>query len=198
MFYVVVFTIPLMIAILSVGLKHEVLTIKKIACLIAGFGGTALAIGIKGGGGDWIGYVAAFASVTCFAVYTVLLRKIAKTDSVESTQFLAGIFIGIFGLLGLIFEPTAMPNLTLLAIMIVAGCLNTLGGVMYNVGIQNTVSTNVAQLHYTQIIFGAIFGYFLWHEVPTLNLVIGSIIIVICGMIVAADAHRNETASKKS
>ena len=34
-------------------------------------------------------------------------------------------------------------------------------------------------------------GYLIWHEVPTGNLVVGSIIIIVSGMIVAAQAHRS-------
>ncbi len=192
MFYVVVFTIPLMIAVLSALFKHEVLTRVKIACLLAGFAGTAFALGLKGGGGDGVGYLAAFISVTCFAMYTLLLRQIAKTASTESTQLIMSLFLGVFGLAGALIERPGIPEPWFLAMMMSAGCLNTIGGIMYNIGIRNTASTNVAQLHYTQIIFGAIFGYFLWHEVPTWNLVVGSIIIVVCGLIVGAEAHKRD------
>jgi len=194
MFYVVVFTIPLMIAVLSALFKHETLTLLKTACLLSGFGGTVLAIGIKGGGGDWIGYLAALISVTCFASYTILLRQIANTASAESTQLLMCLFLGFFGLAGALVEGASIPQPWFLIMMMAAGCLNTLGGIMYNVGIKNTVSTNVAQLHYTQIIFGAIFGYFLWNEIPTWNLFVGSIIIVVSGMIVAAQAKKADAA----
>lgn len=197
MFYVVVFTIPLMIAVLSALFKHEVLTFLKVACLLAGFGGTALAVGVNGGG-EWIGYVAAFISVTCFASYTLLLRQIANTASAESTQLLMCLFLGFFGLAGAIVEGSSIPEPWFLVMMMVAGCINALGGIMYNIAIKNTISTNVAQLHYTQIIFGAIFGYFLWNEIPTWNLLIGSLIIIAAGMVVAAQVKMADRAKKLS
>ncbi|MDR3425275.1 MAG: DMT family transporter [Alphaproteobacteria bacterium] len=190
MFYVVIFTIPLVIAALSALLKHERLTLVKIGCLIAGFFGAALAIGVAGSGGDALGYAAAFTSVLCFSIYTILMRKIAKTDTVESTQFINALCVGAFGLAGALAQASVGLEGKLLALMIVAGIINVFGNILYNTALQNTVSTNVAQLHYTQIISGAILGYLIWHEVPTWNLITGSLVIIASGMIVAAQAHR--------
>ena len=196
MFYVVVFTIPLMIAVLSAVLKHEILTPLKIVCLITGFLGAALAIGVHGGGGDWIGYLAAFISVSSFATYTILMRKISQTDTVESTQFINALCVGAVGIVGALSQSSIASAGWALTMMIVAGGINVLGNVLYNTALQNTASTNVAQLHYTQIISGAIFGYFLWHEIPTWNLIAGSILIIAAGMIVAGQVRKNNgTAS---
>ena len=195
MFYVVVFMTPLMIAALSAMLKHEFLTPIKITCLIAGFLGATLAVGVHGGGGDGLGYLAGFISIICFALLTILIRKISTTDTVESTAFIQSLSVGTFGLLGMLSQSSAIPEGWALAMMIVAGAINSLGNILYNTALKNTVSTNVAQLHYTQIISGAIFGYFLWHEVPTWNLIAGSIIIIASGMIVAAQTRKSGVAA---
>jgi drug/metabolite transporter (DMT)-like permease len=189
-FFIVVFTTPLVIAALSSVMKHETLTRIKIVCLIAGFFGVVLAVGIGGGGGDGLGYVAAFVSVLCFAFYTVLMRKISKTDTVQSTQFINALSVGLVGICGVYLQSAAVPQGWALAMIVAAGSINILGSVLYNTAIQNTASTNVAQLHYTQIISGALLGYLIWHEVPTWNLVAGSIVIIVSGMIVAAQARK--------
>lgn len=194
MFYVVVFTIPLMIAAISAMLKHEILTPTKISCLIAGFLGTALAIGVKGGGGDWLGYLAAFVSVICFAASTILMRKISKTVTAESTQFLMSLSVGVVGIAGAMSQSSPVLERWALALMILGGGINVFGSLLYNKALQNTSSTNVAQLHYTQIISGGLFGYLLWREIPTWNLVAGSLIIITSGLIVAAQAAREDFA----
>ena len=196
MYYIVVFTTPLMIALLSAILKHEQLKFVKIACLVAGFCGTAFAIGIHGGGGDWLGYLAAFIVVSFFATYTILMRKIASTDSVESTQFINALCVSVVGIAGALSQSSAAPAGWALAMMIVAGGINVLGNVLYNTALQNTASTNVAQLHYTQIISGAIFGYFLWHEIPTWNLIAGSILIITAGILVARQVRKNNGTAR--
>jgi drug/metabolite transporter (DMT)-like permease len=188
-FYIVVFTTPLVIAGFSAFMKHEVLTPIKIACLIAGFLGVVLAIGLTGSG-DALGYAAGFTSVFSFAVLTILMRHISKTNSAESVAFVCALAVGTFGLLGVLAEQATMPNAWALAMIAFAGSFNAFSNVLYNRALKHTISTNVAQLHYTQIIGGAIFGYFLWHEVPTWNLIAGSILIIGSGMIVAREAHK--------
>ncbi|MDR3449343.1 MAG: DMT family transporter [Alphaproteobacteria bacterium] len=190
-FYIVVFTAPLAIAVISAFLKYEILTRTKIACLVAGFGGVLLAVAPQGGGnGEWIGYGAALISVLGFAGYTVTIRKISQTDSTESIQFYSSLTFGIVGLLCSLDVTT--PGGQAIALMIAAGILNIVASVLYNKALGGTAATNVAQIHYTQIISGAIMGYAIWHEVPTWNLIVGSIIIVASGIIVTHQARQGE------
>jgi drug/metabolite transporter (DMT)-like permease len=192
MFYAVVFTIPLMVAALSVFFKHETLSFIKIVCLVAGFGGTLLTIGVRGSGGDWVGYLAAFTSAACFASGVLAMRKVAKTDSAESVQFMIAVVCGLVGLTGVLWAPSGAPGEWVIALLVVAGIINVAGGVLYVRAVHNTVSTNVTQFHYTQIIYGGILGYLIWHEIPTWNLVAGSVIIIAAGLVVAREANKNE------
>ncbi len=192
MFYAVVFTIPLMVAALSVALKHETLSPTKIACVVVGFAGALLAIGVKGGGGDWIGYTAAFVSAACFAVSVILMRNTAKTETAESTALMIGLGCSGVGLLGLLGGPLSMPDGGVVIALVIAGVINIIGGVLYVRAVHNTASTNVTQFHYTQIISGGILGYLIWNEIPTWNLVLGSIIIIAAGITVAKEAHKKE------
>lgn len=191
-FYAIVFTIPLMIAAMSAFLKHESLSSIKIICLIFGFLGAVLAIGIPDGQGDWIGYVAGFISVVSFSMSAILMRKLAKTATVESIQFYKSVPMAVMGVLGALVEAKPLPSMALLGFMLLSGVLSATGAVLYNKALHNTVSTNVAQFHYTQIIFGAIFGYILWHEVPTWNLIVGAGIIMAAGLVVAMQARKKD------
>ena len=190
-FYIAVFTAPLAVAALSSVLKHEILTRSKIFCLVAGFLGVVLVLAPRIGiGGEWIGYLAASIGVAGFVVYTVMIHKISKTDTSESIQFSNALAVCVFGIVGFLLQSTSAPDDKALGILVVAGGINLLANVLYNQALKYTSSTNVAQLHYTQIISGALLGYLIWHEVPTWNLVVGSIIIIASGMTVAAQAHK--------
>jgi drug/metabolite transporter (DMT)-like permease len=191
-FYAVVFTIPLMVAAMSAAMKHETLSLVKIVCLVAGFAGALLAIGIRSGGGDWVGYLAAFTSAACFASGVIAMRKVAKTDSAESVQFMIALSVTVVGLLGILWAHPVSPDLRVIALLVVAGVINIIGGVLYVKAVHNTVSTNVTQFHYTQIISGGILGYLIWNEVPSWNLLAGSVIIIVAGMIVASQAHKHK------
>jgi drug/metabolite transporter (DMT)-like permease len=51
-------------------------------------------------------------------------------------------------------------------------------------------AATVAPFHYSQIITGGLIGYFIWHDVPSLHLLIGAIIIIASGLYIATHARR--------
>ncbi|MGB9153332.1 MAG: DMT family transporter [Alphaproteobacteria bacterium] len=192
-FYIAVFTSPLAVAALSTALRHEAPTRGKIACLVAGFVGVLVVLAPRLGiAGEGIGYIAASISVAGFVVYTVTIHKISKTDSTQSIQLFAALSVGTLGIFGAFLQAAPAPDGKSIVMLIAAGGINLLANAFYNKALKNTSSTNVAQLHYTQLISGALLGYLIWHEVPTWNLVVGSILIIASGMIVAAQAGKKE------
>lgn len=198
-FYTLFFTTPLIIAILSVLLKHEVLTPVKVACLVSGFFGTVLAIGVYDGNGDITGYIAIAVGIMGFSSRALFVRHMGKSVTAESTLLLCYLFVGLTGVMGSLFHPLAN-GIEMQAFLIFAlgGIAAVLGSLLYFRAIQNTFSTNVAQFQYTQIIFGAIFGYMLWHEIPTWNLIVGSLIIIGSGVALAVQSRNaKETAELK-
>ncbi len=195
LYYVIFFTSPLIVAVLSAVLKHEILTPIKIACLVAGFFGTILAIGVHGGSGDIIGYLAIFVGIMGFSLRAIFVRHMGKTVTSESTQILCNLFAGTGGVLGFLLQPSG-GGIGIMAFLIFAfaGTLTLLASLLYFRAIQNTVSTNVAQLQYTQVVFGALFGYIFWRDIPTWNLVVGSVIIIASGMFLASQARKTKNA----
>jgi drug/metabolite transporter (DMT)-like permease len=140
-----------------------------------------------------IGYLAVFVGVLGFSGRALFARHMGKTVTAQSTLILCNIVVGLTGVLGTFLHPSA-GGIETRAILVFAlsGSMSALGGILYFRALQNTLSTNVAQLHYTQIIFGAIFGYILWGEIPTWNLIVGSLIIIASGMFLAAQARKNK------
>jgi drug/metabolite transporter (DMT)-like permease len=190
-YYIAIFTAPPLIAVLSSLLKHEKLTWIKIACLIAGFIGVVIAIAPRGGaGGEWIGYATVAICVVAFAVYTVTIRKLSATDTADSMQLSAAVATGAGGLIGMLFQTSHntvfFADWKMPMFLAAAGGINLLGNILYNKALKHTSSTNVAQLQYTQIIWGAVMGYLIWREILTWNLVLGSVLIIAAGLVVAA------------
>ncbi|MDD3029439.1 MAG: DMT family transporter [Alphaproteobacteria bacterium] len=204
LFYAIQFTAPLVIALLSVLLKHETLTRLKTGCLFAGFFGilVILAPRLSSATGEAIGYLTAFSSVFLFAISTVTMHEISQRESVESVQFFNFLSLSLFGLGGAVLgEPNEL-HANALMILLAGGVAFTLGNLLFNQAIKFTVSTNVAQMHYTQIIIGGIIGYLIWDDVPTWQLAVGSIIIITAGVLVAFQAQKatilEKIARKKS
>ncbi len=197
-FYPLVFTAPLLIAWMSTKLGHERMTLPKIVFLVTGFLGVLVAVGPREtAGAEWIGYLACAASVGAFAGSTIIIRKISATESSASILLscaIAPTLLGLFGLLDL-SRNTTIPDLGMIWLVLLAGVLNLLANAFYNKALRHTSSTNVAQLHYTQIIWGACVGYVLWGEKLTWNLTLGAAMIIGAGLGTLLQARKEDRAA---
>jgi drug/metabolite transporter (DMT)-like permease len=148
-YYIVVFTAPLVVAVLSSILKHEILTVTKVTCLVSGFVGVIIAVAPHASGsGEWIGYLASGINVMCFAVMTVVTRKISATASTESIMLPSLVVYGVIGIIGGMFNG-GFPMGKALVVVTIAAAVNMIGNFLYNKALKYTSSTNVMQLHYS-------------------------------------------------
>jgi drug/metabolite transporter (DMT)-like permease len=192
LFYILVFTAPFFIAALSVFVQHEALTKKKIACLVAGFVGVVIAVGGREvTGGDLLGYAAAFASVLFFAIYTVVIRHVVSETGSTSILFANAASCALCGF-GASWMDVGLLDGQGVVLLVGCGLANLASNALYNKALKHTASSNVAQIHYTQIISGALLGFLIWGEVPTVNLLIGGALIILSGLVVAAQAHSDD------
>jgi drug/metabolite transporter (DMT)-like permease len=51
-------------------------------------------------------------------------------------------------------------------------------------------AATISPFHYSQIITGALLGYLIWHDVPTLHLMLGGTVIIGSGLYIAAHARK--------
>jgi len=199
LFYAIQFTAPLVIALLSVLLKHEKMTRFKNACLVSGFLGVLIVLSPRlRVAGELAGFLTAFMGVLFYACSTVALRQTSQGESVESVQILNFLSLSLFGLGGeSISGPMNIPSSSLW-ILLIGGLFFTLGNVLHNKAIKHTASTNIAQMHYTQIIIAGIIGYLLWDDVPTAQFVAGSLVIMASGIAMARLAQKTPVIKTQS
>jgi drug/metabolite transporter (DMT)-like permease len=192
-FYVTVFTAPMMIAIMAAFFLREHLSGMKILAVIAGFIGVVVAINPNWGmaEGGWVGYAAAFAGTVCFAVNMVWLRNMTRSESITSMAFFTAMVQTIFGFGAMLFHAEAISS-KLLLILILMGSFSIAGNLVSYLAFKYTTAANVAQFHYTQIIAGTALGYLIWHDVPALHLIIGALIIIASGLYIATQASKTQ------
>jgi drug/metabolite transporter (DMT)-like permease len=195
-FYIVVFSAPLITAIAAALFLKEHLKAGKIIAIIAGFGGVIIAINPAHGanGGDWVGYAAGFASTICLAANMIWLRVMTQSETVESVAFSAALIYCLLGFTGTLFHPAPVDG-KLLLILFAMGLTGVAGNLTFYQAFKHTSAANVAQMHYTQIITGSILAWFIWHDRPTLNLVIGAAVIIASGIYMASEAHKSDKAA---
>jgi len=190
-FYVVVFTSPMIVALLASCTLREHLSWSKIIAIVVGFVGVVIAIDPWDhlSGGDWIGYAAATGSAVFYSFATTMLRFTSQSETTHSIIFMTGMVEVILGF-GLMFWHAVPVPLSVLMIMALMGAVCGSGSIFNANALKHTDAATVEQFHYTQIIFGALIGYAIWHEVPTHNTVFGAIVIVVSGIYIAAVAHQ--------
>jgi drug/metabolite transporter (DMT)-like permease len=194
-FYVIIFTAPMVIAILAAFFLREHLDRKKIIAVLAGFGGVVYAINPAApvSSGDLIGYAALFFSVLAYSVNTTWLRVMTQAESLQSLVFFSGAVEAIAAFIPMLWH-FEQPTIFLFIILLAAGILNFLGNFANYKSLQHTTAANVSQFHYTQIITGALLGYLIWHDVPGMHLIIGAVIIIAAGLYIAAHARKTDRA----
>lgn len=192
LFYVAVFTSPMIVAILGASILREHLGWTKVAAIIVGFAGVVIAIDPWNnfGGGDWIGYGAATVSVLFYVVMTLWMRKLTQTETPLSMTFITGLVEAVLGI-GLMLWHAVPVAPALMLILVAMGVMNVVGNLCNAHALLRAPAATVEQFHYTQIIFGAVLGYLIWHDVPTAATIIGAAIIIASGLYVAATAHRD-------
>ncbi|MES2208096.1 MAG: DMT family transporter [Pseudomonadota bacterium] len=191
-FYVIVFVAPLIVALLAKIFLHEKLGFVSAVAIMAGFSGVLLAINPfqQDVQGSWIGYLAALANTTCFAVNTVWLRVMTQSESTNSLAFIEALCSTLLCGLFMLFQPLKAIDPNTLLILIGMAFFALAGNIWQYKALNLTKAATVMQFHYTQIISGALFGYLIWHEVPTWACVAGSFVIIGSGMAVAAHTHK--------
>jgi len=186
LFYILVFTSPLLVAILGRTFLNEHLDWRKTAAILTGFLGVVVAVypSRSNRGSEMIGFAACVFCVTCFSVAVVWSRVISQTERPESMTWFSALVSASVGLLAMLVhaEPIAIPELVALLAM---GLLCALGSICIAVALKYTTAATVSQYHYTQLVVGSAVAYFLFNEKPTISILAGAMLIIAAGLYVA-------------
>lgn len=194
LFYILVFTSPMVITILAAIFLKERLQPRKALAILAGFAGVVIALDPWGHStpGDWIGYLACMTCVACFSVNMVWSRVLTQVETPESLTFFSGLIMTVSGGIAMLVH-TEPIGARLLVQLIAMGVFCAAGTLCFYTAVKHTSASNVSQYHYTQLLTGALVSYLVWHELPTMWMVLGSVLIVTAGVYIAWQAHRAGT-----
>jgi len=193
MFYILVFTSPLVISMLSAILIGERITVKKAVALLVGFCGVMIAVAPWSHNQriDLIGLVSCLVCVACFSVNMVWSRVLTRTEPPESLAFCSGLVTAIAGLALTSLHPHPLTP-TLWIALGMMGIFCAAGTLSFYVAVKHTTASNVSQYHYTQLVTGALISYIVWHDRPGLPMLIGGSLIIGSGLVIALTARNAE------
>lgn len=183
-FYGIIFAVPILIVILSALWLHEHVGWRRWLAVACGFAGVMVML--HGGAAaattaEKLGYGAALVCALLGAVTMVMVRRYGGGESSLSFPFYTSLCHGsvtavIVALQG--WQSYAWPDFVLLA---AAGCICAIGSALLVTAYQHTPPSAVAPFQYTQMLWGVVLGYVLFHDVPTATVLLGAAVVIASG-----------------
>ncbi len=173
-------TSPLFVTVLSVFLLGEKVSIRRWTAVFIGFGG-ALIILRPGLG---VVHPAMFLVVGMsifYASYQIATRKLAGVDSSYTTIFYTAL-VGTIVMTAIVPFFWVQPDLIGWVMLGVIGLIGGVSHFIMIVAFRYTTASTAAPFSYTQLIWTAVFGYFLFGDLPDQFTILGAIIIVGSGL----------------
>lgn len=179
---VIFFSGIFMITALSWPLLKEKVGVHRWSAVIVGFLGVIIAMNPEGGG-QTIGYIYCLIGSLTYALLFITGRLLSKTESVISLvfSFNLGLAITCTLLVPLVWVPMSV---NLLVIVFLFSMLALSGHICITTAFSKAPVGVVAPFEYTGIIWTVLLGYLVWSEIPAINVVVGAMIIVCCGLYV--------------
>lgn len=186
------YTMPLLTVLFGAVFLKETVRLYRWSAVIIGFVGVAIITGprlsvFSGGisGADLVafGALASLIGSTFGAAANLLVRTMVKTEHSATIVFYASITSVLvalctipFGWIAITFEQTVM--------LILAGVIGGIGQVILTESFRYAGVSVIAPFEYVSLIFSILIGYFLFKEVPTVPMMIGSLVVVTAGLFI--------------
>jgi drug/metabolite transporter (DMT)-like permease len=199
LFYILIFTAPMVITLLSAVFLREGLSVRKGIAIVVGFAGVLIAVNPLGIGqsgkaadGDWIGFAACMVCVTCFSVNMVWSRVLTRTETPESLAFFSGVVTAAAGFALMLWRAAPIAEILVWPVLpelFATGLFCGLGTLCFYIAVKHTSAANVSQYHYTQLVTGTLVTYLVWHTKPGVFVLAGAALILGSGLYIAVGAR---------
>jgi len=188
-FYAIVFAGPLIVTAMSAFWLGEEVDRARWFAIGVGFTGilfitNPFAPGASTNGVMLVGRFAAMISVFCYALSSVMIRRMRLGETNVAFSFYGYIAALLIG--GTLYLLRGGPALSMgdIGYLMLSGTLAGISSICLMTAYHRTPVALVAPFQYTQIIWGALAGYLIWRHVPDANLIMGATIVAASGMFV--------------
>ena len=121
----------------------------------------------------------------------MLIVRSVPSESIYSISFWPRVLGFMIGAIYIAFDAQII---SLPPIGLFYGIMGGLGVYLTNLSLRYAPIAIVAPYHYTQIVWGTVIGYLIWHHVPTITVVIGAVIVTGSGLFILK--HQRTIAKK--
>lgn len=140
------------------------------------------------GNSQAIGAIAAFGGAVLTAFAMMQVRKLTKTERTEAIVFYFFVCASVMSLATIPFG-WAMPTPQQAALLIGAGFAGGLGQLLMTSSYRYADMSVIAPFEYVSLILTIVLGMIVFADVPTLTMILGSVVIVASGIAVILREH---------
>ena len=169
------FAAPLFITALSVPLLGEAVGPRRWSAVAVGFLGVIIMVRPDAGLFDRVVLIALAGSVF-YALAMIFVRKLSKTETSAAIVFYYSLASSV---VAGAFMPVqwVTPNLEDLALLILVGLVGGVAQIFMTNAFRNAPVAVIAPFDYTTMIWAAMLGFFVWGDIPGVNVWVGVAIV---------------------
>ena len=172
---------PVLMTAVSVIMLSEKVGIRRWMAVLAGFIGMLLVVR-PGSGLFTAGAMFMLSAAVLVAITSNVVRKLSRQDDPACITFYftasTTVLTAVISLLWDWTQPEALDLLLLIAVGLLGGC----GQYLMALSFKHAEVALVSPLKYLMIVFGGLFGYLIWSEVPDMLSIAGIAVIVASGI----------------
>lgn len=186
------FISPLVVTFLAWPLLGERITVIRLASVVIGFAGVLIVIRPGSSVFQWASLLIVASSVS-YAVYQIIVRRVAAVDSPATTAFYSALGCTLVTSLFVPFHWKTPDNWRDVALMLSLGVSGGFGHYCVARAFSYAPANLIAPLNYTQMIGSVVVGYLVFAEVPDFYTWIGSAVIIVAGLLVGWQGRRKRS-----
>ena len=176
------FMAPLFITGLAIPLLGERISAHRWLAVIAGLIGVCIIVRPGSGLWQWASAMPLIGAV-CFALYQITTRMLTATENTHSIVFYTGLTGAIWSSIAVLFF-WRTPQLTHWGVFFGTGILGAAAHLCLVNSFRLAQASLLAPFNYTKLLWVSILGFVLFDDVPTINTLLGSIVIMVAGLYV--------------
>jgi drug/metabolite transporter (DMT)-like permease len=189
--FAIVFAAPLFITALSVPVLGEQVGVRRWAAVIVGFLGVLIVVQ-PGTDSFQLAALLPLSAALSYAVAMLIGRKLTRDLSTSAIMFWPslGAVVAMAVLMPAQWQTPGPADAGLFAVM---GIIGTLGMALITQGYRHAPAAVIAPFDYSVLLWGVIFGWAIWQDIPGPNVWIGAGVLIASGLYIL---HRETRGAK--
>jgi drug/metabolite transporter (DMT)-like permease len=189
------FVMPIFSVILAAVILKESVGLWRWGAVLIGFAGVLLMLEPHGGvvslvaGGLSLGAAAGLTGSFFSAFVVIFIRQMSTTERSEAIVFYFMMTCSILGAITMVWD-AQWPNGFEFVLLVLSGILGGIGQICMTYSYRYAEPSLLAPFDYIAIVWATILGFLIFHELPVIEVIIGSAIIIGSGIFITWREHR--------